>query len=100
MIDAGVHLSRRRLSILLGITVAIVSLLVGCETSRSDPNGQTSGSGLLPDANGAAESGSGPTMVMSYDEEQSARNPVASFMYFVPLIYPDSFNDTACSGAF
>jgi hypothetical protein len=42
----------------------------------------------LPDANGAAESGSGPTMVMSYDEEQSARNPVASFMYFVPLISP------------
>jgi hypothetical protein len=50
---------------------------------------------LLPDANGATESGSGPTMVMSYDKEKSARNPVASFMYFVPLIAPTLVDNTS-----
>jgi len=88
MIDAGVYLSRRRLLILFGITVCIVSLLPGCETSRSDPNGQTDSSGSLPDTNDVTKRGNGPTMVMSYDKEKSARNPVASFMYFVPLIAP------------
>lgn len=88
MIDAGVYLSRRHLLILFGITVCIVSLLPGCETSRSDPNGQTDGSGSLPDTNDVTKRGNGPTMVMSYDKEKSARNPVASFMYFVPLIAP------------
>lgn len=30
----------------------------------------------------------GPTMIMSYSKEKFVKNPIASFMYFVPLIAP------------
>jgi len=30
----------------------------------------------------------GPTMIMSYSKEKFLKNPIASFMYFVPLIAP------------
>jgi acyl-coenzyme A thioesterase PaaI-like protein len=38
--------------------------------------------------NDEANDNHGPTMIMSYSKEKFVRNPIASFMYFVPLIAP------------
>jgi hypothetical protein len=42
---------------------------------------------LFPAA-GEVEDGSGPTVLLSYSQETFKKNPISSFMYFVPLIAP------------
>jgi hypothetical protein len=42
----------------------------------------------VADSNNIAEEGNGPTMIMSYSKKKFVNNPIASFMYFVPLIAP------------
>jgi hypothetical protein len=54
----------------------------------SDPNSQMSSSETLADGNDAAKDSNGPTMIMSYSKKQFIKNPIESFMYFVPLIAP------------
>ena len=88
MINAGVNLTHRRLSILLGIAVVTVPLLMNCAAERSDLNSQIYSGGLLMDGNDVAKDSNGPTMIMSYNKEKFVKNHIASFMYFVPLIAP------------
>jgi len=40
------------------------------------------------DSNDLATDGHGPTMIMSYEKGKFVKNPIASFMYFIPLIAP------------
>lgn len=47
--------------------------------SRADP----------PPAGPAGSAGTGPTIRLDYAQVQTASNPVAAFMYFVPLISPE-----------
>jgi hypothetical protein len=47
-----------------------------------------SGSASLADGNDAAKDSNGPTMIMSYSKQKFIKNPIESFMYFVPLIAP------------
>jgi len=54
----------------------------GLKGGTIDSNGDT-----LAGAN-TAEDSSGPTMIMSYSKKKFVKNPIASFMYFIPLIAP------------
>jgi hypothetical protein len=40
------------------------------------------------EGNNAIQDSNGPTIIMSYNKKQFVKNPLASFMYFVPLISP------------
>jgi hypothetical protein len=44
------------------------------------------GSKSVATGNKAARDGSGPTLLLGYGEKESPKNPISSFMYFVPLI--------------
>ncbi len=85
MINAGVHLTHRRLLILFGITVVSVLLLMNCS---SNPNSQTCSSESLADGNDAVVDSNGPTIVLSYSKEAFEKNPIFYFAYFIPLISP------------
>jgi hypothetical protein len=65
-------------------------LLTSCVGSGSDLSGTISvhrdSSGA--DGNTVAEDVMGPTLLLSYRQEDRAINPISSFMYFVPLISP------------
>jgi hypothetical protein len=66
------------------------SLLTSCIGSSSDPNGSMSvrSDRCAADGNDVAEEVNGPTILLGYSEEDLKINPIASFMYFVPLISP------------
>jgi hypothetical protein len=61
-----------------------------CDESNSDPNGSISvySDQSAVDGNNVDEDSNGPTMIMSYSKRKFVKNPIASFMYFVPLIAP------------
>ena len=70
-------------------------LLTACADTSVDPNGYISSTGepfaadgndVVVVVNEIAADGHGPTMYMSYRKEEVVKNPIASFMYFVPLI--------------
>ena len=67
-----------------------VFLLTSCIGLSSNPDSSVS----IPsdesgaDSNYPAKDGHGPTMIMSYEKEEFVKNPIASFMYFIPLIAP------------
>jgi hypothetical protein len=47
-----------------------------------------SSSETLADGNDAASDSNGPTVMLSYSRQTFERNPISSFMYFIPLISP------------
>ncbi len=47
----------------------------------------------------AAVAATGPTIRLNYDGGQSPGNPMASFMYFVPLISPEPVSSTTSPGS-
>jgi len=65
------------------ILVLMTGVGIGCEL-----NSQTVTTESVVDGNDVTENGNGPTMIMSYSKEKFIKNPIASFMYFVPLIAP------------
>lgn len=81
-----VHL---RIEIILGIAFACPFVIVGGVLSSSDPNSRVEGTASLTDTNDA----NGPTMIMSYNDEKFVKNPIASFMYFIPLIAPTAVDN-------
>jgi hypothetical protein len=83
-----VLLRNDRLIALFAVTFICVFLLTPCVVLSSDPNSQMSSSDSLTDGNDAAKDSNGPTMIMSYSKKQFVKNPIESFMYFVPLIAP------------
>jgi hypothetical protein len=75
---------------LLAVTFICIFLLTTCDESKSDPNGSIGihSDQFAADGNNITEDGNGPTLIMSYSKQKFVKNPIASFMYFVPLIAP------------
>ena len=86
--DICVLLRNDRLIALFAVTFIYIFLLTPCVVLSSDPNSQMSRSNSLADGNDAAKDSNGPTMIMSYSKKEFVKNPIESFMYFVPLISP------------
>ena len=47
----------------------------------------------------ATDAATGPTIQLDYARDQSPGNPVASFMYFVPLISPEPVSSSTSPGS-
>ena len=78
-----------RITVCAALFLCIV-LWMACANTSVDPNGYISNPGepFTADGNDVAADGHGPTMFMSYRKEEFVKNPINSFMYFVPLIAP------------
>jgi hypothetical protein len=85
-----VLLRNDRLIALLAVTFICIFLLTTCDESKSGPNGSISvhSDQSVVDGNNVDEDSNGPTLIMSYSKQKFVKNPIASFMYFVPLIAP------------
>ena len=83
-------LRNNRLIFLLAVLLLCLFLLASCKASRSDPNDRITDRGgeSGADANDLANDNHGPTLIMSYRRKEFIKNPIGSFMYFVPLIAP------------
>ncbi|OPL17350.1 MAG: hypothetical protein AVO38_01255 [delta proteobacterium ML8_D] len=82
-------------SILFGFIVLTILFILGCEASTADLNIKTCGSGLSANGNKVDGEINGPTITMSYREENFAKNPLASFMYFIPLLSLSPVDDVS-----
>ena len=89
-INPRVLLRNDRLIALLAVTFISIILLTHCAGLSSDPNGSISVYRVqsVADGNNIVEDSNGPTLIMSYSKQKFIKNPIASFMYFVPLIAP------------
>ncbi|MEJ2648512.1 MAG: hypothetical protein P8016_08925 [Sedimentisphaerales bacterium] len=89
-INPRVLLRNVSLIILFAVTFISIFLLINCVGSDSDSNGSISALSdrSAADSNSIVEDGNGPTLIMSYRKEKFVKNPIESFMYFVPLIAP------------
>jgi hypothetical protein len=67
-----------------------ISLEAPCVAQNSDTNPTISVNSSPSAASGSDEANDshGPTMIMNYSKKKFVKNPIASFMYFVPLIAP------------
>ena len=96
MMNLRVILINRLLSGLFAITVICIVLLTACVGISSDPNNPAKSVGSEPaaDVNDANLSGEalaksdGPSVMLSYSRQTFEKNPISSFMYFIPLISP------------
>ncbi len=72
------------------ITVVCILLLTAGIGVSLDSNSCTRiyGGESAADSNTAAKDCNGPTIVLDFDEDGVNKNPVSSFMYFIPLISP------------
>ena len=90
VINPRVILINRLLAGLFPITVVCLVLLNAGAGICSDPNSCTSsrGSESVADSNNITEDSNGPTVVLDYSFSKKGfeKNPVSSFMYFIPLI--------------
>ena len=70
------------------LTVVCIFLLMTGVGISSDPNGRISDrSGeSAADGNNPVRDINGPTILLAYSKEDRKKNPISSFMYFVPLI--------------
>jgi hypothetical protein len=86
LINLHVILIKCLLSGLFTITVVCVVLLMAGVGISSDLNNPARGAGSEPvgDVNDA----NGPTVMLSYSRRTFEKNPISSFMYFIPLISP------------
>ena len=75
---------------LFAFTLVSIFLLTHCVGSNSASNGGISvqSKQTATDGNNIVADGNGPTFIMSYRKEKFVKNPIESFMYFVPLIAP------------
>ena len=75
---------------LFAFTLVSIFLFTHCVGSNSDSNGGISvqSKQSVADGNNIVADGNGPTFIMSYRKEKFVKNPIESFMYFVPLIAP------------
>jgi len=88
VMSAQVLLRNNRLIALFAVTFICGFLLTACVGLSSDPTSQMSSSESVADGNDTAKDSNGPTMIMSYSKKKFVKNPIESFMYFVPLIAP------------
>lgn len=80
----------RLLSGIFAVTVACVLLLTSDVGLCSNPKGRVGSrsSKSVATGNEAAKDSKGPTILLAYSKEGIKKNPISSFMYFVPLISP------------
>jgi hypothetical protein len=71
----------------LGTAVAASAPLVAPKTDANAP-GRLAARKHQADANRVGQDGKGPTVLLSYGQGSCEKNPIQSFMYFVPLISP------------
>lgn len=95
LINTHSDLNYRYVYILFGFMVFNILFFTGCEASTADLNIKTCGSGLSAEGNTVHGEVNGPTITMSYREENFAKNPIASFMYFIPLLSVSPVDDVA-----
>jgi len=81
VLNTRVLLRNFRLIVLFGITVVFVLLSMAGVGISSERNSLLSSNDVVKDSNG-------PTMIMNYSKKKFVKNPIASFMYFVPLVAP------------
>ena len=81
VINPRVLLRHDRLIALFAITVVFILLSMAGVGISSERNSLLSSNDVVKDNNG-------PTMIMNYSKKKLVKNPIASFMYFVPLIAP------------
>jgi hypothetical protein len=81
VLNPRVLLRNDRLTALFGITVVFILLSIANVGISSDRNSLLSSKDVVKDSNG-------PAMIMNYSKKKFVKNPIASFMYFVPLIAP------------
>ena len=91
IINPRVLLKNNCLIALLAVTFICIFLLASCDKLDADPNRsiiRALSDQSAADGNNIVEDSNGPTLIMSYRKEKFVKNPIASFMYFVPLIAP------------
>jgi uncharacterized protein YdeI (BOF family) len=86
VMNLRVILINRLLSGLFTITIVFIVLLTACVGISSDPNNPTRGVGSEPAAD--VNDANGPSVMLSYSRQTFEKNPISSFMYFIPLISP------------
>jgi len=90
MINPHIRQRNGGLIALFAVTFICLLFMTPCVRLSPDPNGSIGIHCDPPtaDDNNITEDGNGPTMIMSYSKKNFVKNPIASFMYFVPLIAP------------
>lgn len=85
-----VFLRSSRLIALSAAAFVCIFLLTPCVGLGSDPNGSITvhSDQFVADGNNVVEDINGPTILLGYSRERFKKNPISSFMYFVPLIAP------------
>jgi hypothetical protein len=74
-----------RISTMAVVCVLLLSVRFGEISEASEIRERASGVSLARSED-AVEGSHGPTVILSYSEETFGKNPVSSFMYFIPLI--------------
>jgi hypothetical protein len=90
VINLSLYLRSNHLIAWFTATFICISLVTPCVALSSDTNPTISVNTYPSSAGGNDEANDshGPTMIMSYSKKKFAKNPIASFMCFVPLIAP------------
>jgi len=91
IINPRVLLKNNCLIALLAVSFICIFLLASCDKLDADPNRSiisAISNQSAADSNNVDENNNGPTMIMSYSKGKFIKNPIESFMYFVPLIAP------------
>ncbi|HTZ40689.1 MAG TPA: hypothetical protein VMB77_11040 [Syntrophales bacterium] len=83
-----IHLRNRFLPVLFAVTVICVLLSSWADGLCFHPNALAESLGSMSVSTGhkAAKDSGGPTLLLGYGKEEFKKNPISSFMYFVPLI--------------
>ncbi|AQQ09097.1 hypothetical protein L21SP3_00895 [Sedimentisphaera cyanobacteriorum] len=68
--------------------VCFMNLAAVFDKTGSNLEAGTRGAETSIESNKPAENSTGPILIMSYNNNKPIENPIASFMYFVPLISP------------
>lgn len=95
VIKTHIQVTHRYVSILFGFIVFNILFLTGCEGLTADLNNKMYRSGSSANVKKVDGVSSGPTITMSYRKENFAKNPIASFMYFVPLLSLSPVDDVS-----
>src|SRR6516165_2056924 len=83
---ASLRVRRRTSLLLLSLALWASGLRPGLSQATSPPTVA------------ATDSATGPTIRLDYGRDQFAGNPIASFMYFVPLISPEPVSSSTSPG--
>jgi hypothetical protein len=86
LINLRVILRNDRLTALSAVTFICIFLLMSCARVSSAPNNPAGSVGCEP-AEGVNDA-NGPTVMLNYIPQTIEKNPISSFMYFIPLISP------------